>query len=100
MNRQQKTLHVHISNLATSVNVTSSNTGIVTVSPTTVSPADAANGVTLTVTRADLANGVTITLTYSGNVKAAGATFTLAGTALDGLGHTTLNLKGSYVAGE
>ena len=58
-----------------------------TVSPTTIS-------------KADLASGITITLTYSGNVKTAGATFTLAGTALDGLGHTTLNLKGSYVAGE
>ena len=65
MNRQQKTLHVHISNLATSVNVTSSATGIVTVSPATISPAEAAAGVTLTVTK--VTNG-TATVTISGGV--------------------------------
>lgn len=51
-----------------------------------------------TITKEDLANGITITITFSGNVKTASATFNLAGTALDGLGHTTLNLKGSYIA--
>ena len=55
MNRQQKTLHVHISNLATSVNVTSSVTGIVTVSPTTI-----------TLTAAEATAGKRITLTRDG----------------------------------
>jgi len=51
-----------------------------------------------TITKEDLANGITITITFSGNVKTAGATFNLVGTALNDLGHTTLNLKGSYIA--
>ena len=60
-----KTLLVRISNLSSSVNITSSNTGIVTVSPSTISPVDAANGVTLTVTR--VSNG-SATITISGGV--------------------------------
>jgi len=60
-----KTLQIHISNLATSVNVTSSNTGIVTVSPTIISPEEAATGVTLTVTK--VTNG-TATVTIAGGV--------------------------------
>lgn len=59
------TLQVHISNLATSVAVSSSNTGIFTVTPSTISPAAAANGVTVTLTR--VATG-SATLTISGGV--------------------------------
>lgn len=66
MNRQQKkTLNVHISNLTTSVNVTSSATGIVTVSPATISAAEAAAGVSLTVTKV---TNCTATVTISGGV--------------------------------
>ena len=60
MNRQQKTLHVHISNLATSVNVTSSVTGIVTVSPTTI-----------TLTAAEATAGKKIILTRNGGYNGA-----------------------------
>lgn len=59
------TLQVHISNLATSVAVSSSDTGIFTVTPSTISPAAAANGVTVTLTR--VATG-SATLTISGGV--------------------------------
>ena len=67
MNRQQKTLHVHISNLATSVNVTSSATGIVTVSPTTITltAAEAAAGKKITLTRDGGNNGAKLSI--SGN---------------------------------
>lgn len=60
-----KTLNLHISNLANSVSVTSSNTGIVTVSPATITPEEAAVGVTLTVTK--VTNG-TANITISGGV--------------------------------
>lgn len=60
-----KTLHVHISNLAATVNVTSSNTSIVTVSPSTISRVEAAAGVTLTVTK--ISNG-NATITIAGGV--------------------------------
>ena len=60
-----KTLLLRISNLATSVNVTSSATGIVTVSPATISPAEAAAGVTLTVTKVTIG---TANITISGGV--------------------------------
>ena len=60
-----KTLLLRISNLATSVSVESSNTGVVTVSPATISPEDAAAGVSLTVTK--VTNG-TATVTISGGV--------------------------------
>lgn len=66
MNRQQKTLHVHISNLATSVNVTSSVTGIVTVSPATISAAEAAAGKKITLTRNGGNNGATLTISGNG----------------------------------
>ena len=66
MNRQQKTLHVHISNLATSVNVTSSATGIVTVSPTTISEAEATAGKKITLTRNGGNNGATLTISGNG----------------------------------
>ena len=87
-----KSLFLQIDNITSDVTLTitpksGTSAGTFTVTPTTIS-------------KADLASGITITLTYSGNVKTAGATFKLEGTALDGLGHTTLNLKGSYVAGE
>ena len=65
MNRQQKTLHVHISNLATSVNVTSSVTGIVTVSPATISAAEATAGKRITLTRDGGNNGAKLSI--SGN---------------------------------
>ena len=67
MNRQQKTLHVHISNLATSVNVTSSATGIVTVSPTTITltAAEATAGKRITLTRDGGNNGAKLSI--SGN---------------------------------
>ena len=67
MNRQQKTLHVHISNLATSVNVTSSVTGIVTVSPTTITltAAEATAGKKITLTRDGGNNGAKLSI--SGN---------------------------------
>ena len=65
MNRQQKTLHVHISNLATSVNVTSSATGIVTVSPATISAAEATAGKRITLTRDGGNNGAKLSI--SGN---------------------------------
>ena len=67
MNRQQKTLHVHISNLATSVNVTSSATGIVTVSPTTITltAAEATAGKKITLTRDGGNNGAKLSI--SGN---------------------------------
>jgi len=58
------TLLLHISNLANSVNITSSNVGIVTVSPTTVSPEDAATGITLTITK--VGNGAA-TITIAGD---------------------------------
>ncbi len=60
-----KTLLLRISNLATSVSVESSKTDVVTVSPATISPEDAAAGVTLTVTK--VTNG-TATVTISGGV--------------------------------
>ncbi len=60
-----KTLLLRISNLATSVSVESSKTGVVTVSPATISPEDAAAGVSLTVTK--VTNG-TATITISGGV--------------------------------
>lgn len=60
-----KTLLLRISNLATSVNLISSDTGVVTVSPTTISPEDAAAGVTLTVTK--VTKG-TANITISGGV--------------------------------
>ena len=66
MNRQQKTLHVHISNLATSVNVTSSATGIVTVSPATISAAEATAGKKITLTRNGGNNGATLTISGNG----------------------------------
>ncbi len=59
------TLQVHISNLATSVAVGSSNTGIFTVTPSTITPANAANGVTVTLTRVAAGSA---TLTISGGV--------------------------------
>ena len=66
MNRQQKTLHVHISNLATSVNVTSSVTGIVTVSPTTIPAAEATAGKKITLTRNGGNNDATLTISGNG----------------------------------
>lgn len=60
-----KTLLLRISNLATSVSVESSKTGVVTVSPATISPEDAAAGVTLTVTK--VTNG-TANITITGGV--------------------------------
>lgn len=60
-----KTLLIRISNLATNVNISSNNTGIVTVSPTSISPEDAATGVTLTVTKVGNGNA---TITISGGV--------------------------------
>lgn len=59
------TLQVHISNLATSVAVGSSNTSIFTVTPSTITPANAANGVTVTLTRVAAGSA---TLTISGGV--------------------------------
>ncbi len=68
MNRQQKTLHVHISNLATSVNVTSSVTGIVTVSPTTITltAAEATAGKKIILTRNGGNNDATLTISGNG----------------------------------
>lgn len=60
-----KTLLLRISNLATNVSISSSNTGVVTVSPATVSPENAATGVTLTVTKVTNGNA---TITISGGV--------------------------------
>lgn len=60
-----KTLHVRISDLASSVNVASSDTGVVTVSPATISPEDAAAGVSLTVTKVTIG---TANITISGGV--------------------------------
>lgn len=60
-----KTLLLRISNLATSVTVTSSNTGVATVLPATISPEDAATGVVLTVTRVSNGNA---TITIAGGV--------------------------------
>ena len=68
MNRQQKTLHVHISNLATCVNVTSSVTGIVTVSPTTITltAAEATAGKKIILTRNGGNNDATLTISGNG----------------------------------
>lgn len=87
-----KSLFLQIDNISSDVNlIIEQNVGLgagtFTVTPTTIS-------------KEDLANGVTITVTFSGNVKKAGGKLTLVGNALDGLGHTTLNLKGSYVKEE
>lgn len=59
------TLHLHISDLATNVTVKSSNTGIFTVSTSTITPDEAAAGVTITLTR--VAAG-TANLTIEGGV--------------------------------
>lgn len=58
-------LQVHISDLATSVNVTSSDTGVFTVDKASITPDEASEGVTLTLTK--VASG-TATLTISGGV--------------------------------
>lgn len=59
------TLQVNIANLIESVSVTSSNTGIFTVSPSTISPSEGAAGVTVTITK--VSNG-SATLKISGGV--------------------------------
>ncbi len=59
------TLQVHIANLIQSVSVTSSNSGIFTVSPSTISPSEGAAGITVTITK--VSNG-TATLNISGGV--------------------------------
>jgi uncharacterized protein YsxB (DUF464 family) len=59
------TLQVNIANLIESVSVTSSNTGIFTVSPSTISPSEGAAGVTVTITK--VSNG-SATLNISGGV--------------------------------
>ncbi len=59
------TLQVHISNLATSVSVTSSDTSVFTVTPATISPSEAAAGTEVTITK--VSNG-SATLTIRGSV--------------------------------
>ena len=90
-----KSLFLQIENMASDATlaITDLTTGAAAttfvVSPTLISPGD-------------LANGVTITVTYSGNRKSANANLQITGSALEGLGHTVIALKGTgtYTTGD